>query len=265
MTSLPILAIFGHPQPLRNIAIGILWRWSYGAIFINFGCPQPLASLTNLLCLWKIETYEWPCSSSAERSPSISKISWKLCVIVGLISYNQEVLFEKKYKGGSEILLWLMVDSWLMIFSSKSWAIRLSDSHTTILRKCLVSMLLSEFPLRLLCISLFFGCLWGNRQHLFSLWRLIRSHYNDLYAFFSDEPFREKSLSEQKSELHWFSWYWVICRERKTRKTLLQAQRTQGIEYFDSFNTFSSKQKLQQALESWSNLSLLFWQRAKSI
>ena len=35
------------------------------------------------------------------------------------------------------------------------------------------------------------------------------------------------------------------------------------IEYFDSFNTFSSKQKLQQALKSWSNFSLvLFGQRA---
>ena len=28
------------------------------------------------------------------------------------------------------------------------------------------------------------------------------------------------------------------------RKTLQKAQRTQGIEYFDSFNTFSSKQNL---------------------
>ena len=33
---------------------------------------------------------------------------------------------------------------------------------------------------------------------------------------------------------------WVICRERKIRKTLLKAKRTQGIEYFDSFNTFCS-------------------------
>ena len=32
--------------------------------------------------------------------------------------------------------------------------------------------------------------------------------------------------------------------------TLPKAQRTQGIENFDSFNTFSSKQKLQQALKS---------------
>ena len=42
-----------------------------------------------------------------------------------------------------------------------------------------------------------------------------------------------------------------------SQKTLLKAQRTQGIEYFDSFNTFSSKQKLQQALKSWSNFRLV--------
>ena len=138
----------------------------------------------------------------------------------------QEVLLEKNDKRGSDILLWLMVDSWLMIFSSKSWAIRLSDSHTTILGKCLVSMLLSEFPLMLLCISLFFGCLWGNRQHLFSLWRLIRSHYNDLYAFFYDEPFREKSLSEEKSGLQLFSWYWQLShlQRKENKKNIAQGK-----------------------------------------
>ena len=40
-------------------------------------------------------------------------------------------------------------------------------------------------------------------------------------------------------------------------ETLLKAQQTQGIEYFDSSNTFSSKQKLQQSLKSWSNFSLV--------
>ena len=39
---------------------------------------------------------------------------------------------------------------------------------------------------------------------------------------------------------------------------MLNAQQTQGIENFDSFNTFDSKQKLQQALEAWSNFSFLF-------
>ena len=33
-------------------------------------------------------------------------------------------------------------------------------------------------------------------------------------------------------------------------QTLPKAQQTQGIEYFDSFNIFGSKQKLQQALKS---------------
>ena len=41
-------------------------------------------------------------------------------------------------------------------------------------------------------------------------------------------------------------------------KTLPTAQVTQGIECFDSINTFISKQKLQQSLKSWSNFSLCF-------
>ena len=43
------------------------------------------------------------------------------------------------------------------------------------------------------------------------------------------------------------------------KKTMQKAQRTQGIEYFDSFNTFSLKQKLQQGLKSWSNFSLVLF------
>ena len=38
--------------------------------------------------------------------------------------------------------------------------------------------------------------------------------------------------------------------QHTNRKTLSKAQGTLGTEYFDSFNTFSSKQKLQQALKS---------------
>ena len=40
---------------------------------------------------------------------------------------------------------------------------------------------------------------------------------------------------------------------------MLKAHRTQGIQYFDSFNNFSLKQKLQQALQSQSNLSLVLF------
>ena len=43
----------------------------------------------------------------------------------------------------------------------------------------------------------------------------------------------------------------------------LMAQRTQGIEYFDSFNTFSSMQKLQQALQYWSNFSSVSFDRGQ--
>ena len=46
-------------------------------------------------------------------------------------------------------------------------------------------------------------------------------------------------------------------------KTLPKAQRAQGIEYCDSFNTFSSKQKLQQALKSLSNFSLVLFGKRK--
>ena len=38
-------------------------------------------------------------------------------------------------------------------------------------------------------------------------------------------------------------------------KTLPTAQGTQGIECFDSINTFCSKEKLQPALKSWSKIS----------
>ena len=41
-------------------------------------------------------------------------------------------------------------------------------------------------------------------------------------------------------------------------KTLPTAQGTQGIECFDSINTFISMRKLQQSLKSWSNFSLCF-------
>ena len=55
-----------------------------------------------------------------------------------------------------------------------------------------------------------------------------------------------------------FQWQSKKIGLRIGQDTLPKAQRTQGIEDFDSFNTFSSKQMLQEALESWSNLSLLF-------
>ena len=43
------------------------------------------------------------------------------------------------------------------------------------------------------------------------------------------------------------------------QQTLSKAQRTQHIDYFVSFNAFSSKQKLQQALKCWSNFSLVLF------
>ena len=48
-------------------------------------------------------------------------------------------------------------------------------------------------------------------------------------------------------------------------KTLPKALRTQGSEYFDSFNNFSSKQKLQQALKSLSNFSLVLFGKGREM
>ena len=42
-----------------------------------------------------------------------------------------------------------------------------------------------------------------------------------------------------------------------------KTQRTQGIEYFDSINTFRSEQKPQQALNSWPIFSLFLFGKGK--
>ena len=46
---------------------------------------------------------------------------------------------------------------------------------------------------------------------------------------------------------------------------LPKAKQAQSIEYFDSFNILSSKQKLQQALKSWSNFSLGFFSQGREM
>ena len=42
-------------------------------------------------------------------------------------------------------------------------------------------------------------------------------------------------------------------------------KRTQGIEYFASFNTFSSKQTLKQALKNWSHFRLVLFSKGRKI
>ena len=49
------------------------------------------------------------------------------------------------------------------------------------------------------------------------------------------------------------------------QQTLRKEQQAQGIENIDSFNTFSSKQKLQKALKSWSNFSLDLFGKGQEI
>ena len=57
-----------------------------------------------------------------------------------------------------------------------------------------------------------------------------------------------------------------LKKRRKKREFFLpKAQRTQCIECFNSFNTLISKQKLQQALKSWSNFSLILFGKGLEI
>ena len=48
-------------------------------------------------------------------------------------------------------------------------------------------------------------------------------------------------------------------------QTLSKAQGTQDIDYFDSFNVISSKQKLRQVLKFWSNFSLVLFGKRREI
>ena len=48
-------------------------------------------------------------------------------------------------------------------------------------------------------------------------------------------------------------------------KTFPKVRWIQGIKYFDSFNNFSSKQNLQQALKSQSNFSLVLFGKRQEI
>ena len=61
----------------------------------------------------------------------------------------------------------------------------------------------------------------------------------------------------------------IFGRHKKDTRTSLQKHcqkhRTLDIDYFDPMKTFSSKQKLQKALESWSNFSLLLFGKGRKI
>ena len=79
------------------------------------------------------------------------------------------------------------------------------------------------------------------------------------WIFWMAKPYVSKPVIGLLSNMSFPEWmlFWMyhLCWQtwwhfRNIEKTLPRAQRTQGIQYFDSFNTFSSKQKLQQALIS---------------
>ena len=52
---------------------------------------------------------------------------------------------------------------------------------------------------------------------------------------------------------------------RNSTTNFPKAQQTQGNEFFDFFSSFDSKQKLQQALKSWSNFSLALFGKGRDI
>ena len=53
---------------------------------------------------------------------------------------------------------------------------------------------------------------------------------------------------------------WFFDKARKdSDKTMPKTQRTQSLAYFDSINTFLSKQRLLQSLKSWASFSLVLF------
>ena len=102
------------------------------------------------------------------------------------------------------------------------------------------------------------------------VWRLMKKKTNLI------KHTGEKTNKQQFSCVSQIYWPWISCYWSSEHipvhqklpsqvKTLLKVQRTQVIEYFESFNTFSSKQKLQQALKSWSNFTLFLFGKGLEI
>ena len=57
----------------------------------------------------------------------------------------------------------------------------------------------------------------------------------------------------------------LLINPQDHQETLPKAQRIQGIEYSDTYNTFSSKQKLQETLKSWSNFSFVLFGKRREM
>ena len=106
----------------------------------------------------------------------------------------------------------------------------------------------------------------------------IRNYvWMDVFVVFSQHKLCSLLLQELSS-FH----YWLNCHSAGTKcctlghlnfsptsllqiKTLPKAQGIGGNEYFDSFNTFSLKQKPQQGLKSLSNFSLVLFGKGREI
>ena len=82
---------------------------------------------------------------------------------------------------------------------------------------------------------------YDHHNHHYHYWSTQYGHHNYHYHYWwtQYDPYNHR--------YHYWS---------ENRKSLPKARQTQGIEYFVSINSFSSKQKLRKTLISWSNFSL---------
>ena len=60
-------------------------------------------------------------------------------------------------------------------------------------------------------------------------------------------------------------YYEEIYKRKVYTKNIGRGTVDPGIDYFDSFNAISSKQKLQQALKSWSNFSVVLFGKRREM
>ena len=103
------------------------------------------------------------------------------------------------------------------------------------------------------------------RAHLYWYAYVIQNCWGNWLKTFNFRLLHKWSIAITKDAKHSSKKTYEIAQTDIYRKTLPKAQGTQGKEYFDSFNTFSSKQKLQQALNSRSNFSLVLFGKGREI
>ena len=85
----------------------------------------------------------------------------------------------------------------------------------------------------------------------------------------AEEPGSSGGGRERRSRGGWpvCVWNLFVWLQGVQKQSMISniAKWTWGIEYFDQFNTFTSKQKLQLALKSWSNSSLVLFGKGRKV